>query len=636
MTTHHTHHKQNQPVRADLRNLAIIAHVDHGKTTLVDTMLRQAHTFRANQEVRERVMDSMDLERERGITIMAKNAALRLHREDVDWGIGNGNGQTPTDGSGAEPSEIKINIIDTPGHSDFGGEVERVLKMADGVLLLVDAAEGVLPQTRFVLGKALEAHLAPIIVINKIDRPDARAAAVLDEIYGLFIDLDATEDQLDFPVIYAIGREGIAKRELDDPGKDLRPLFETIIESVPPPRADATAPLQVLVTNIDYNDYVGRLAIGRIVSGEIKAAQEAVLCKLDGSTSPFKVTQLFGFEGLQRQPIEAAQAGDIVALAGIEGINIGETIADPENPQALPPIVVDEPTISMNFASNTSPLSGREGKFVTGRHLRDRLAKEALANVSIRVEPTDDPDAFKVSGRGELQLAIIIETMRREGYELQVSRPEVVTHEENGQLLEPIEHVFIDCPDTSIGVVTEALGRRKGTMTKMTNHGGGRVRLEFEVPSRGLIGFRSQFLTDTKGMGLLNTLFSRFAPWQGPIPQRPNGALVSDRAGATTTYAIANLQERGTIFIEPGTQVYEGMIIGENARENDLNVNITKEKHLTNIRSSTSDIAVRLVPPRVLSLEQSLEFINDDELVEVTPTAIRLRKKILTANKREK
>lgn len=605
----------NKPTRDDIRNLAIVAHVDHGKTTLVDSMLQQSHVFRANQEVRERVMDSMDLERERGITIMAKNAAMRLAH----------NG-----------GEIKLNIIDTPGHSDFGGEVERVLKMADGVLLLVDAAEGVLPQTRFVLSKALEAHLAPIVVINKIDRSDERAGAVLDEIYSLFIDLDADEDQLEFPVIYAIGRQGVAKRSLEDDSNDLQPLFDAIIEHVPPPRADVAAPLQLLVTNIDYNDYVGRLAIGRIVCGEIRAGQDIAICKLDGAVRNVKVTQLYGFEGLKRDTIEAAQAGDIVALAGVEEINIGETIASIEDPKALPPIVVDEPTISMNFSSNTSPLAGREGKYVTARHLRDRLERELLRNVSIRMEPTDDPDAFRVSGRGELQLAILIETMRREGYELQVSKPEVVTRTENGQKLEPIEHVFIDCPDTFIGVVTEALGRRKGTMMKMNNHGGGRVRMEFEVPSRGLIGFRGQFLTDTKGMGLLNTLFARFAAWQGPIPQRPNGALVADRAGAATPYAMANLQERGVMFIEPQTQVYEGMIVGENSRENDLNVNICKEKHLTNMRSSTAEIGVRLVPPLNLSLEQSLEFINDDELMEVTPENIRLRKRILAANKREK
>ncbi|HEX8833913.1 MAG TPA: translational GTPase TypA [Abditibacteriaceae bacterium] len=606
---------KNSPVREDVRNLAIVAHVDHGKTTLVDTMLQQAHTFRAHQEVRDRVMDSMDLERERGITIMAKNAAMRIE-------VGG--------------KEYKINIIDTPGHSDFGGEVERVLKMADGILLLVDAAEGVLPQTRFVLSKALEADLQPIIVVNKIDRDDQRAAAVLDEIYGLFIDLDANEDQLDFPVIYAIGRDGIAKRTMEEEGTSLMPLFETIISEVPAPRADVSAPLQILVTNIDYNDYVGRLAIGRIMTGEITAAQEAVVCKLDGTFQTFKVTQLFGFEGLKREPIDGAKAGDIVALAGIEGINIGETIAHPENPVALPPIVVDEPTISMNFAANTSPFAGRDGKYVTARHIRDRLAKETLGNVSIRVDPTENPDVFKVSGRGELQLAIIIETLRREGYELQISKPEVITKTENGVLMEPIEHVFVDCPDTFIGVVTEALGYRKGSMTKMHNPGSGRVRLEFEVPSRGLIGFRNEFLTETRGMGLLNTLFLRYSPWLGPIPQRPNGALVADRSGQTTAHAIANLQERGVIFCSPGLQVYEGMIIGENARENDLNVNICKEKQQTNIRSSTSDIATKLVPPRILSLEQALEFINDDELVEATPTAIRMRKKVLEGNRRGK
>lgn len=599
---------KNTPRREDIRNLAIVAHVDHGKTTLVDAMLMQANTFRANQEVRDRVLDSMDLERERGITIMAKNAALRLDR----------NGE-----------EIKINIIDTPGHSDFGGEVERVLKMADGILLLVDAAEGVLPQTRFVLSKALEAKLTPIVVINKIDRADARADAVLDEVYGLFIDLDASEDQLDFPVVYAIGRDGIAKLSVDEESSDLMPLFDTIIENVPPPAADVAAPLQILVTNIDYNDYVGRLAIGRIMNGEINQAQDATVCKLDGTFQNFRVTQLFGFEGLKREPIQSAKAGDIIALAGLEGINIGETIAGAENPVALPPIIVDEPTISMNFASNTSPFSGRDGKFVTGRHIKDRLAKETLGNVSIKVEQTDDPDVFRVSGRGELQLAIIIETMRREGYELQIAKPQVITRTVDGQLQEPIEHVFVDCPDNFIGVVTEALGRRKGTMTKMTNHGGGRVRLEFEVPSRGLIGFRNEFLTETKGMGLMNTLFSRFANWLGPIPQRPNGALVADRTGPATPYAIGNLQERGTIFVEATTPVYTGMIVGENARESDLHVNICKEKHLTNIRSSTSDIATKLIPPRQMSLEQALEWINDDELVEVTPVAVRIRKKTL-------
>ncbi len=605
--------KKSLPLRDDLRNIAIVAHVDHGKTTLVDTMLQQAHTFRANQEVRDRVMDSMDLERERGITIMAKNASLRL----------------PFEGK-----EYKINIIDTPGHSDFGGEVERVLSMADGCLLLVDSAEGCLPQTRFVLSKALEAGLVPIIVVNKIDRQDARPEAVLDEIYDLFIDLDAREDQLDFPVVYAIGRDGIAKINLADESEDLQPLFKTIIDNVPAPRADVTAPLQMLITNLDYNDFVGRLAIGRIVSGTINANTEAHLCKLDGTFQKFKITGLYGFEGLKRDAIETAGAGDIVAIAGLSELHIGETIADAENPVALPPLTVDEPTISMNFSTNISPFAGREGKFVTGRQLKDRLAREVLTNVAIRVTPAPEPDTFIVSGRGELQLAIIIEQMRREGFEMQVSRPEVVTHTENGTLMEPLEHVFIDVPTEHVGVVTEGLGRRKGNMTQMTNHGSGRVRLEFEIPSRGLIGFRSQFLTETRGMGLINTLFARYAPWGGPIPQRSSGALVADRAGTTTPFAMTNLQERGTMFCDPQTAVYEGMIIGENSREADMNVNIVKEKHLTNMRQSTSDLTVKIVPPQVPSLERALEWINDDELVEVTPKAIRIRKKNLSSNRK--
>ncbi len=600
-------------MREDLRNIAIVAHVDHGKTTLVDTMLQQAHTFRANQELTDRVMDSMDLERERGITIMAKNAALRLDYK----------GQA-----------MKINIIDTPGHSDFGGEVERVLSMADGCLLLVDAAEGCLPQTRFVLGKALEAGLTPIIVVNKIDRQDARPEAVLDEIYSLFIDLDADEDQLDFPVIYAIGRDGIAKKNLADESSDLMPLFDAIIESVPAPRADVEAPLQMMISNLDYNDFVGRLVIGRIIAGTIRANQEVMLCTLDGEFKKYKISSLFGFEGLKREPIQEAGAGDIVAFSGIENPQIGETVADVENPVALKPLTVDEPTIAMNFAANVSPFAGKDGKFVTGRHLRDRLAREVLSNVAIRVEPAAEPDTFKVSGRGELQLAIIIEQMRREGFELQVSRPEVVTHTEEGKLMEPVEHVFIDVPTESVGVVTEALGRRKGVMTQMTNHGSGRVRLEFDIPSRGLIGFRSQFLTETRGMGLLNTLFARYAEWGGPIAQRQSGALVADRNGQSTPFAMTNLQERGTMFVEPQTPVYEGMIIGENSRESDMNVNITKEKHLTNMRASTSDLTVKIVPPSVPTLERALEWINDDELVEVTPKAIRIRKKNLSSNRK--
>ena len=606
-------HKESLPVRSNLRNIAIVAHVDHGKTTLVDTMLQQAHTFRANQEVQERVMDSMDLERERGITIMAKNAALRLETPD---------------------GELKINIIDTPGHSDFGGEVERVLSMADGCLLLVDAAEGCLPQTRFVLGKALEAKLTPIIVVNKIDRQDARPEAVLDEIYDLFIDLDANEDQLDFPVVYAVGRDGVAKINLTDESDTLKPLFDTIIEKVPAPRADVEAPLQMMISNLDYNDFVGRLCIGRIVSGRIKANSEVNLARLDGTFKKFRVSNLFGFEGLGRVNIQEAGAGDIVALSGVEDPLIGETIASLEDPVALPPLTVDEPTIAMNFAANVSPLAGREGKYVTGRHLRDRLAREVLTNVAIRVEDAQEPDTFKVSGRGELQLAIIIEQMRREGYELQISRPEVVTHEENGKLMEPVEHVYVDVPSESVGVVTEALGRRKGNMTHMINNGTGRVRLEFEIPSRGLIGFRSQFLTETRGMGLLNTLFSHYSEWGGPIPQRASGALISDRPGAVTPFAMGNLQERGTLFVEPTSMVYEGMIIGENARESDLNVNIVKEKHLTNMRSSTADIAVKIVPPQPPTLERALEWINDDELVEATPKGIRLRKKILSSNRK--
>ena len=604
---------ESLPVRSDLRNIAIVAHVDHGKTTLVDTMLQQAHTFRANQEVQERVMDSMDLERERGITIMAKNAALRLDTPD---------------------GEMKINIIDTPGHSDFGGEVERVLSMADGCLLLVDAAEGCLPQTRFVLGKALEAKLTPIIVVNKIDRQDARPEAVLDEIYDLFIDLDANEDQLDFPVVYAVGRDGIAKTNLTDESDSLQPLFDVIMDKVPAPRADVEAPLQLMISNLGYDDFIGRLSIGRIVAGKIKANTEVNLARLDGTFKKFRISNLFGFEGLGKVNIKEAGAGDIVALSGIEDPLIGETIADLENPVALKPLTVDEPTIAMNFAANVSPLAGREGKYVTGRHLRDRLAREVLNNVAIRVEDAQEPDTFKVSGRGELQLAIIIEQMRREGYELQISRPEVVTHEEDGKLMEPVEHVYIDVPSDSVGVVTEALGRRKGNMTHMINNGTGRVRLEFEIPSRGLIGFRSQFLTETRGMGLLNTLFSHYAQWGGPIPQRASGALVADRQGVVTPFAMGNLQERGSLFVEPTSSVYEGMIIGENAREGDLNVNIVKEKQLTNMRSSTSDISIKIVPPQPPTLERALEWINDDELVEATPKGIRLRKKILSSNRK--
>jgi GTP-binding protein len=597
--------------RKDIRNIAIIAHVDHGKTTLVDAMLRQSGTFRENEQVRDRVMDSMDLERERGITIMAKNTAVRYR-------------------------DVKINIVDTPGHADFGGEVERVLKMVDGVMLLVDAAEGCLPQTRFVLRKALEARLPAIAVVNKIDRSDARPSEVVDEIYELFLDLDATDEQIEFPILYAVSREGTAKRKLEDKSENLQPLFEQIVESIPPPRELRTDSLQLLVANLDYNDYVGRLAIGRIFSGEIKMGDQIAVVKPDRSIQKTKVSQLYAFEGLKRESVDRAGFGEIVALAGIENIHIGDTITSVDNPQPLPVIAVDEPTISMIFGVNNSPFAGREGKFVTSRQIKERLDKEILGNVAIRVEETESPDQFKVSGRGELQLAILIEMMRREGYELQVSKPEAITRKVDTKTLEPIEAVVVDCPDEFIGVVTEALGRRKGQMTKMVNHGTGRVRLEFEAPSRGLIGFRSEFLTETKGTGLLNTMFLRWGEWQGPMRGRATGSLVADRMGETTTYALYNLQERGTLFVRPGTRVYEGMIMGENARAVDLDVNSIKEKKLTNMRASTADEAMRLVPPKELSLEQALEFIADDELVEVTPQTIRLRKRVLVANQRPK
>ena len=596
-----------------IRNIAIIAHVDHGKTTLVDCLLKQSGTFRANQaeSSEERLMDSMDLERERGITIMAKNTSVHYQG-------------------------VKINIVDTPGHSDFGGEVERVLKMVDGVMLLVDASEGPLPQTRYVLSKALAQSLPAIVVINKIDRQDARADEVVSEVFDLFIDLDATEQQTDFPIIYTIARDGIAKLELADQSQDLRPLFDEILRTIPPPAQASKGVLQMLVANLDYNDYVGRLAIGRIFSGKVVIGDDIAICKLDGRIEKTRVTKLYAFEGLKQTLIESAESGEIVALAGIEDIYIGETVSSADDPQPLPKIIVDEPTISMIFSVSTSPFAGREGKYVTSRKIRERLDKEALANVAIRIEATDSMDSFKVSGRGELQLAIMIEMMRREGYEFQVSKPEVIVRTENGTRLEPVEVAVIDCPETFIGVVTEALGRRRGRMTKMVNHGTGRVRMEFEVPSRGLIGFRSEFLTDTKGTGLINTIFLRWDQWQGTISQRLTGALVADRLGRATTYALYNLQERGELFVRPGTEVYEGMIIGENARDVDLDVNVVKEKKLTNMRASTSEEAIRLVPFRELSLEQALEFIREDELVEVTPSSIRMRKKALASNQRPK
>ncbi|HEX8186932.1 MAG TPA: translational GTPase TypA, partial [Pyrinomonadaceae bacterium] len=531
---------------------------------------------------------------------------------------------------------VKINILDTPGHADFGGEVERVLKMVDGVMLLVDAAEGPLPQTRFVLRKALEARLPAIVVVNKIDRQDARPEEVVNDIYDLFIDLDATDEQIDFPVLYAVSREGVAKKELADESRSLKPLFEEIVRTIPPPREVRDDALQLLVANLDYNEYIGRLAIGRIFSGEIAQGETVAVVRRDKSVEKIRVKELYAFEGLKRESIERASFGEIVALAGVEGIEIGETVTSADNPRALPVIAVDEPTISMIFGVNNSPFAGTEGKYVTSRQIKERLDRELLSNVAIRVAETESPDQFKVSGRGELQLSILIEMMRREGYELQVSKPEVITRSEGGKTLEPIELVVIDCPEEFIGVVTEAMGRRKGQMTKMVNHGTGRVRLEFETPSRGLIGFRGEFLTETKGTGLLNTIFLRWGEWQGAMRGRSTGSLVADRPGEATTYALFNLQERGTMFIRPTTRVYEGMIVGENARAVDLDVNIVREKKLTNMRASSADEAMRLVPVKDLSLEQSLEFIADDELVEVTPKSIRLRKRVLAANRRPK
>ncbi len=593
----------------NIRNIAIIAHVDHGKTTLVDAMLQQSGIFRANEAVMERVMDSNELERERGITILAKITGVRYHG-------------------------VKINIVDTPGHSDFGGEVERALKIVDGVMLLVDASEGPLPQTRYVLMKALEAKLPPIVVINKIDRPDARVQEVLNEIYDLFIDLDATEDQLDFPVLYANARAGIAKASMEDNSENLQPLFEAIVKHIPWAPGDPEATLQMLVANLDYSDYLGRLAIGRVFQGTLKYGDEVGIVKLDGSLQKTKITKLYSFEGLKRVDETAGHPGELLAIAGVEGITIGDTVTSAEAPEPLANIQIDEPTIAMTFTINTSPFAGREGHYVTSRNLRDRLDKELLTNVSIRVEEAGGPDAFKVMGRGELQLAILIEMMRREDYELMVGKPQILTRTVDGKVQEPLELLVIDCPESFLGVVIEKLGSRKGKMTKMVNHGSGRVRLEFHVPSRGLIGLRSEILTDTRGTAIMNSLFHGYIDWQGDIPTRPTGSLVADRAGKATGHAIFNLQERGEIFVSPGTEVYEGMIVGENARENDLDVNIVKEKKLTNMRASTADEAIRLVPPRILNLEQAIEFIRDDEFVEVTPQSIRLRKRVLKANQR--
>jgi len=591
------------------RNVAIVAHVDHGKTTLVDALLHQSGIFRSNERVAERVMDSNELERERGITILAKNTAVHY-------------------------ADHLINIVDTPGHADFGGEVERTLSMVDGIMLLVDASEGPLPQTRFVLRKALERRLTPIVVINKIDRSDARTQAVVNEVFDLFIDLDATEDQLDFPILYTNARQGTATTDLEKPGVDLRPLFDAVIKTIPPPRGSVSAPLQALVANLDSSDYLGRLAIGRIFNGRVSVGDPIAVCKLDGSIMRTTVTKLYTFEGLRRIDATRAEAGDIICLAGIENIMIGETIADAENPTAIETIAIDEPTVSMIFGVSTSPFAGRDGQFVTSRQIKDRLDRELIGNVSIRVEPTDSPEQMKVIGRGELQLSILIEMMRREGFELQVSRPEIVIREINGARMEPVEELVVDVAEEYQGTVIAQVGMRRGMMTKMINHGSGRIRLEFRIPARGLIGFRSVFMTETRGTGLMHHIFAEWEPWHGPIPARPEGALVADRSGVVTAYAIAGLQERGSMFVDPAAEVYEGMIVGENSRENDLDVNITREKKQTNMRASSADEALRLIPPRRLSLEQAIEFINDDELVEVTPKYLRLRKRVLAANMR--
>ncbi len=592
--------------RDDIRNIAIIAHVDHGKTTLVDALLWQSGIFQDHQVVEERVMDSIDLEREKGITIMSKNTAVRYR-------------------------DTRINIVDTPGHADFGGEVERILQMVDAVMLLVDASEGPMPQTRFVLRKSLESGLPPIVVLNKIDRSDARAAEVLDEVYDLFIELDAPEELLEFPVFYANAKAGTCRLTPDGEDHPLVPLLDAILESVPAPEHDPETPLQLQITTLDYDDYVGRLAIGRIENGRLRAGQIVARCEQDGTQTEVKVTGLYGYQGLDRVAIDEAGPGEIVAVTGLEEIWIGDTLSSPEDPRPLHPIQVDEPTITMAFGVNDSPFAGRDGKYLTSRKLKERLEKETLGNVSIRVEPTATPDTFQVSGRGELQLAILIEMMRREGYELTAGKPDVVTREVRGKLHEPVELLVIDCPEEHIGVVTQKLAPRKGQMLKLINYGSGRVRIEFKIPSRGLIGFRTELLTDTRGTGIMHHLFEGFEPWFGEIPHRASGSLIADRPGKVTGHAVEHLQPRGTLIVGPGAEVYEGMIVGEHARGNDLDVNITKEKRLTNMRKSTSDELERLVPPRRLSLEQALELIKEDEAVEVTPGAFRLRKKILTA-----
>ncbi len=596
--------------RKDIRNLAIVAHVDHGKTTLVDALLRQAGVFRANEQVIDRVMDSFALERERGITIMAKNTSIM-------W------------------RDTRINIVDTPGHSDFGGEVERTLSMVDGILLLVDACEGPLPQTRFVLKKALEARLPVVVCINKIDRSDARPLEVLDEVYDLFIDLGADENQLDFPVLYTNGRAGTAALKLTDEASDLRPLFETIMSHLPGPEVDPGAPLQFQANNLDYDDYVGRLAVGRIISGSITAGQTCLLCRLDGSRVAVKATRLYGWQGLKRVERERVEAGDIVMVAGFEDVEIGETIADPEDPRPLPGIRVEEPTVAMTFSVNNAPWAGREGQYVTSRKLGERIDYEAKRNVSIRIEQLS-ADAWRVMGRGELQLAVIVETMRRDGYELQVSKPTVLTRETDGRLLEPMELLVIDIPEDYIGTVTQNLSLRKGRMRTMTTHASGRVRLEYDVPARGLIGFRGRFLQETRGAGVMHSIFNGYEPWMGPIRSRQNGAMISDREGVATPYAIFHLQERGRFFIAPGQPVYEGMIVGEYARETNLPVNVCREKKLSNMRAAGHDEAVRVSPAAVMTLDLALEWIDEEELVEVTPKSVRMRNRVLKTALRNK
>ena len=595
--------------KQNIRNIAIIAHVDHGKTTLLDAMLKQTGTFREHQEVVERVMDSMDLEKERGITIMAKNTAI--------W-----------------YDNVKINIVDTPGHADFGGEVERSLNMVDGAILLVDASEGPLPQTRFVVKKALAKKLPIVVVINKIDRGDARIEEVINEVYDLFIDLDANEQQIEFPILYTNAKRGIAHKKPGDSSEDLKPLFDAICSAIPGPDTDDEHVPQFLVTNLDYDSYVGQIAIGRLINGVLTMNQTYALCGEDSITPGVRFSALYTFHGLKKKQVEAVEAGDIVAFAGIESISIGDTITSQETPIPLPRILIDAPTVSMIFYVNNRPFAGREGKYLTSRHLLERLEKESFRNVALKMKPLERKDAFEVCGRGELQMAVLIETMRREGYELMVSKPNVITKKENGKTLEPVERVFIDIPEAFVGIVTEKLSVRKGRMTHLINKGSGRVNLEFLVPCRGLIGFRSHFLTDTKGAGVMNTLFEGYEPWFGPIPQRASGALLADRSGRVTTYASLAMVDRGELFVEVGYEVYGGMIIGERNRTGDMGVNITKEKKLTNIRSSTAEATVTLRPPRPLSLDQSIEFIAEDELVEVTPQHIRLRKMELDPNKR--